>query len=111
MGGPKGAGQQITHRRVQGFPGHSRPRDGRFRVCKLSQFLAAPTTGRHGAWAVRDHGDFGNPARTGSGHGRNGPGFGTGAFGIGHVFNVAANIYRSAFRPYRRSDFEIRIRR
>jgi hypothetical protein len=54
--------------------------------------LPAAAAGGHRVRAVGDHENLGNPGIAGGDHGGDGPGFGAGAFGVGHVFHVAAGI-------------------
>ena len=65
-----------------------------FTACAANSaiFCRQPPQGGTGVGAVGNDADLGNPGVAAGDHRGDRPGLGAGAFGIGHVFHVAADI-------------------
>src|SRR5690606_8635336 len=102
-------GQEIAHRRVEPLAIGGGKRHRRVVAAELRKLLAAAAAGRHRGGAVGDDGDLDELGLARGDHGRDRPGLGAGALGIGHVLDVAARVDAAGPAAHGGADLEMRI--
>lgn len=92
MSGVERARQKITDSGFEFGPVSGGERHSDIARGKLGQFLSAAATGGDRVWTVSDNISLNDLLRSGGDHGGNRASFGTGAFRIGHILYIAADI-------------------